>query len=41
MIGGILVGIGVAALIFFVVWLLKNGGKPKCVAGGKPPYSLC
>lgn len=31
MIGGILVGIGVTALIFFVVWLLKNGGKPNPV----------
>lgn len=31
MIGGILVGIGVTALIFFVVWLLKNGGKPSPV----------
>lgn len=28
MIGGILVGICVTALIFFLVWLLKNGSSP-------------
>lgn len=28
MIGGILAGIGITALIFLVVWLLKNGNSP-------------
>ena len=28
MIGGLLAGIGITALIFFVVWLLKNGNSP-------------
>ena len=28
MIGGILIGIGIAAFIFLVVWILKKGNKP-------------